>query len=278
MSTFLNKIKKTTAPPKIQTVAEGLKAPPSDFRLPEKVKQIIPAGDSSYFELRRVSVSSILYYENERGQFFKNSPETRWHNANFEKKETLSKTFGSILHKAILEKDEFDSAKETFFSLLGTKEKTILKSCLKNIENHSKIVRFLKGNIKEKTFIFEHKSSQGVIPCKSKIDLINEKNWLVEIKTIDRLDNMKRSFDKYRYDLQLSFYKENLEKNNVDVSGVAIFGVEKTAPFDSHIFIVSKEQLERGKFGDEYVRGWNTIIEEMYFNPEKRFKKYFSFL
>ena len=280
MESYLNKIQKRPAPLSPTEVRSAINEPRGTFEIPVQTFNKMNLGDRSYFELRKVSASSIVFYELHRGQFFHSilPGKKLWHNQRVEQKETLSKTFGSTLHKALLEKERFDLAKDTFFSILPGKERTILKTCLDKIEKNKNFKTFLEGNKREKIFTFEHETSKGKIPCKTKIDLLNLKNWLVEIKSIDKLENIYKSFDNYRYDIQLSFYLESAQKNGEDVEGVAIFAIEKTPPYDSHIFIVSKEKLNRGKNGDNYFRGWKEIIEEMYFNPKKRFEKSFSTL
>ena len=46
--------------------------------------------------------------------------------------------------------------------------------------------------------------------CKAKLDGFTHKGYLIEIKTVSKLEVLERQMDTYRYDLQLSFYKEAL--------------------------------------------------------------------
>ena len=141
---------------------------------------------------------------------------------------------------------------------------------MNNILKNDVYCRFLKGEIRERVFLFDLKyDGKPAVNCKSKIDLVNDKSWLVDIKTTVSLDDMKKSMDKYRYDLQLSFYEESLKKNKIETKGVSIFAIEKTPPYHSRIFLISKKMLNRGKYGDNYFRGWKDLVKEMKFGESK---------
>lgn len=247
----------------------------------EKAKKIENMTDSEYFSIPYYSASAIKTYDqNPELINYKRTPENPHIFA--EKKESKAMLMGSLVHKAILEPLEFAENRSVYMDMLSKNDVEILdniiESCLKNKEI-SEILRDAKFT--EKVIIFDVEyilddNKKVKLKCKAKIDLFTKSGYLVDLKTMPRLENTKDHIDNFRYDLQLAFYKHALESIGEKVKGTAIISLEKQPPYSAHTFELSNNYITRGlKGGFIYtreVRGWVELLKEMHFNPRPRFK------
>ena len=130
---------------------------------------------------------------------------------------------------------------------------------------------------KEKSYIWHEEMNNESLTCKAKIDIFTSQGFLFDVKTCVQLEDIeRRDMDKYRYDLQTSFYKRGLEKNNKKVRGVGIIAVEKEYPFHNHVFYVDDSYLKRGEYGGstkyKRIMGWREALRQVHFDPSPRFK------
>ena len=232
----------------------------------EKIKAMT---DSEYFSLPYYSASLIRTYET--------NPSMVEYNKKHGEVSTPDKTFGIVLHKAVLENEEFEEKREDFLKMITPARRKILEKTILGIKNND-IVQKIIGDAEfiERPIIFEVQMRGKKLKCKSKIDLFTKKGYLIDLKTLPSLEQMKYKIDYYRYDLQLSFYVEALKSLGKEVQGVIILAVEKNAPHESHLFEIGEELLMRGAAGGKIfskeVRGWEDILEELHFDPRKRFE------
>ena len=232
----------------------------------EKIKSMT---DSEYFSLPYYSASLIRTYET--------NPSMVEYNKKHGEVSTPDMAFGQVLHKAVLENEEFEDKKEEFLKMITPARRKILEKSLLGVKNND-IVQKIIGDAEfiERPIIFDIQMRGKKLRCKSKIDLFTKKGYLIDLKTLPSLEQMKRKIDDFRYDLQLSFYVEAVKSLGKEVEGVIILGVEKNAPHESHLFEIGEELLLRGAGGGKIwgkeVRGWEDILEELHFDPRKRFE------
>ena len=226
--------------------------------------------DNSPFHSRDVvTFTRMRFYENEKGKYY--------YDGLIDPSEAM--TYGSLVHLKLLENKRFERNAALYKSILAEGKLYPFEASIENLLKNKVHFNFLKGKIREKLLKFTIKTdSKKEIKCESTIDLVNEKGWLVDLKTTNSLEELKYSIYKYRYDMQLSFYKKACEENDIQIIGVAILGIEKSIPHESHVFLLSDDTLERGEFGDDKVRGWRQIAAEMVFNPQRRFQDEFTLI
>ena len=183
---------------------------------------------------------------------------------------------GTIVHKVVLEGHDLDKYK----SLLTPKEAEHIKEMISNLLKNKFVCNILKDyQFKEKVLVWQQAvGGKTMLPCKAKIDFLTKQGFLFDLKTCVKLEDIKKNIDKYRYDLQLSFYCQACLESGIDVNAVGILAMEKSYPFESHFFNLSQELMDRGKHGVEtpsgkWYYGWKMALEELHFRPKKRFEE-----
>ena len=182
-----------------------------------------------------------------------------------EEKQTKSKMLGSIIHKVLLE----DKKLSDYNALLTGKDRKALPLMLDGVTKNKVILNiFNDGMFREKVFTWPEYYGEKKFPCKCKVDLFTNEGFLFDIKTCSSLADMESHIDKYRYDLQLSFYESGVENHlNQSVKNVGLIAIETTPPYRNHIFELGESYLERGRKGgfirNKRVKGWWDILEEL---------------
>ena len=209
---------------------------------------------------------SIPYFSSTKIKRYLDNPEN-WEDESYFSKEKL---FGSLIHKAVSEPEEFKSSKGVFLSMLSKKEREIFEKCLKKFYDKNFLAKMIKNSLYiEKVFTFDFEVKEGKkVKCKIRPDLITNKfeggHYLVDFKTtIKDLLFFESEIKKWRYDLQMSFYKEGLKKNGFDLKGVFLCVIEKAPPFGNHLFFLSDETLSLAKIE------WEKTLIEMVLCPKK---------
>ena len=256
-----------------------------------KKKKALDFGHEEYLNLPGYSSSQIKSYESNPAMF-------NWRPKNtHERKQTDALIYGSLFHKRICEPEEWFKSKtkdkngkevNLYLNLLKDNVKKIFNASVHNVLKNKQLYNLIKNaDYREKPYTkketLEHPEDKNIkkeIILKGRIDILS-KGWLVDCKTIadlgtrrDGMFLMKKAIDTYRYDLQLSFYKNLVESiDKIKLKGVIIVFLEKTPPYEIVLVSLSDKTLKRGEFGDERFRGWREILGEMVFCPQKtRFK------
>ena len=239
------------------------------IELPKSIKQQL-FKDDNYFETPGYSATLLkTYLRNpslvKTGSFMKKE----------EEKQTKSKKLGTILHRILLE----DRNLKEFIPLLTPKEKEMFPVIIKNFLKNETIMNIMK-NAEAQEFVINWKETERDAPCKAKLDLWTKDGFLFEMKTCSALEEIPRQIDKFRYDLQLSFYKRGIEQAlNKEVEGAGIIAMETAPPYESHIYQLDESYLERGENGGIINRmgvlGWRNAIEYLVFDEKglKRFER-----
>ena len=186
--------------------------------------------------------------------------------------ESAALKFGTIIHRLVLDEEKIDA----YDSILSPAELRVKNKVLEGILKNKIAMKILKDfKFKEKIFIWEEDLGTEKVFCKAKIDLFTKNNFLIDLKTCGMLEDIKYHIDKYRYDVSMAFYKRALEKAGEDVKGVALIAVEKSNPYQCHIFELDDGYLVRGREGGDYKKkhfmGWEKALWEMHLSPRRRF-------
>lgn len=238
--------------------------------------------DSEYFSMPYYSSTAIKTYEKNPELINYNRTPDNPHFF-YEMKTSKAMIVGSVVHKALLEPVDFMHNREVYLGLLSKKEVEIVSNLVENAQRNTEVKKLLEDcKYKEKVIIFdvgvkrEDDEKVTKLKCKAKIDLFTKAGFLVDFKTCPSLEEMPKTIDTFRYDMQLSFYQHALESLGEKVKGVAILALEKQPPYSSHVFFLSKDYIMRGATGghiySKEVRGWKQILPEMFFSPKRRFK------
>ena len=191
---------------------------------------------------------------------------------------------GSLFHKYVLEPQDFNKHKESYLSMLSNSQRKLFNNVISHILKNKAIVSLLqKKKYVEKVFLFniniiDSRLRNKSIPCKAMIDLFTTDGYLIDFKSTSNLYKFHYEIFKYRYDLQLAFYKTALELNGEKVKGCLIFAFEKAEPFNNHIFELSEQTLKDARDGSStktgftHIKGFLPTIKEMIFNPRKSFE------
>ena len=182
-----------------------------------------------------------------------------------EEKQTKSKLLGSIIHKVLLE----DEKPSDYAGLLSENDKKALPIILSNVMKNKVMFNiFQDASFSELVITWPEHFNDKEFKCKCKIDLLTKQDYLFDIKTISNLSDMESHIDKYRYDLQMSFYLRgvfNYIKRSTQ--GVGLLAIETKPPYRNHIFELGESYLKRGAVGgyirNKEVLGWITILQEI---------------
>lgn len=184
--------------------------------------------------------------------------------------------FGSLIHKRLLEKDEFEMNESIYMEMLTNKEKKIFEKCVNNLKKNTMAVKLLTdpSSVNEGVVSFKMKFNDKNIACKGRFDSYSKNQKILsEIKkTGFPLEDFPKEVEKYNYLNQLSFYAEGLEQSGFKVDLGAFIVVETIPPFETHVFLVPSSILAT----QELV--WRPILEELHSDPRNRFKDDYSIL
>ena len=228
-----------------------------------------------YFTAGGFSSSKIKMYE-------ENFDMLHFINSDVFDKEDKEKTtkalfFGEMFHLAVLEPTEFAERKESILDQLTPMERQHFACMLKSMPSNTTAINLIKNaKFVECPFFskyeIEFDGRKETVVLKAFIDLYTKKNVLVDLKTVASLTNFYKQFKKYRYDLQLAFYKRILELNGLQVDNVILICAEKKQPYGWQCFYIPESELICGEFGAGKYRGFIEIMSEMFFAPRKRFE------
>ena len=260
---------------------EGMRALAKQFCDKEELKTSLSNRD--YFSLPYYSASAINRYEKNPALInFNRQNDNPFFDS--EADTTRDKMLGQIIHKAILEPEEFQRSKELFLSMLNNTDKNVVFNMIEGIYKNKITYNIMRDiQIVEKVLVFDVVIKGKKLKCKMRLDAFTNKGFLLEIKTMPELEQMVKKMNDFRYDLQFSFYMEGLKILGYKPQGVLVIGIEKKKPFQTHRYEIGRGYLNRGKYGgyiNEFreVRGWLEILTEMHFNPRPRFKKEITLL
>ena len=230
-----------------------------------------PLSADEYFSIPYYSASRIKEYEKNPRLFAVNRKPEGLHESdeNFSK----DKTFGSLLHKKILEPKDWESKEKELLKLLTPVERRRFDDTFQQFRKNKQIQKIMTHvGVTEKVFIGKMKIELGEkkaeVFCKCRVDILTKTGWLVDLKTISSTDRISRHCRDYRYDLQMAFYHDLLKNCGVELRGVLMIFIEKSKPFECPVFYCSKDFLTRGRDGDEYCRGYKQIMAEMHYAPK----------
>jgi len=198
---------------------------------------------------------------------------------------TKAMLFGTALHLAVLEPEEFI---KTYVKMPSINKRTNLgKSEIQSLEamceannqvlidavEYNDILRmrdaifkhptakllFQKG-LAEQTFLFDEPNTGA--KCKIRPDWLDNNNGLiVDLKTTE--DATKYGFSKsafdYKYYKQAPFYIDGMTSLNIERSGFVFVNIEKTEPFKIGIHYLDDRSMQLGR--DEYLRNCETYVK-----------------
>ena len=226
---------------------------------------------NDYFSAAGFSASQIkMYEENPDLLSHLNSKEFKKED---EKIASKALFFGEVFHLAVLEPERFTEELDIINSQLQPKERELLASMLRSLTSNKAVQPLIKdANLLEHALFSKLKLNEDVsVTIKGLVDLYTHSRILIDLKTVASLNRFYYSFKKYRYDLQLALYKKLLEDNDFEVDAVMIIAAEKIKPFGWQCFIIPDNELDCGRYGNEFYRGYEAIIKEMHLNPRTRF-------
>jgi exodeoxyribonuclease VIII len=187
--------------------------------------------------------------------------------------------FGTMLHTAILEPEEFESryivcpaecsdrrtkAYKEWAATVGDREivteqdRSRLLRSADAVRNNADAKAILDAaQIKEKSIYFTDFLSD--VPCRVRFDALAG-SLIVDIKSINECteDNFRYQVEKYRYDLQAAHYLEGFKSLAPGVHWrFAFIAVETTFPFCCRVFDIETEDIEnamarRARLLDDY--------------------------
>ena len=186
-----------------------------------------------------------------------------YHYLNQKPFESKAMAFGSAVHTALLEPDDFDDEYyvmpkldrrtkigQTIYNerLKLTKDKKILNKdegdkinyIIKNFKKNSLAKEYSQGEIE-----ISHYGKYNGIDVRIRPDVLNrERDFISDVKTCQDNSPMafKRDIYKYAYHLQAAFYIDQLGINNFK-----FIAVQNVYPYTVEVYTLSNELLERGR-------------------------------
>lgn len=82
------------------------------------------------------------------------------------------------------------------------------------------------------------------VPCQAKIDLLSQTHGIVDLKSCNSLDDFVKNISEYGYDYQMAFYTKMCELNGLDVDKCTLLAVEKSRPYRTREFILTRKYLQ----------------------------------
>lgn len=226
------------------------------------MKTIIKNTNAEYHSGEGVSKSDLdlLHECPEKYRYKKDNPE---------EEQTPALLFGSLVHKLILEPDEFD--KEYAVTPVcdkRTKEgKAIYANYLETLNNRTEITEsdyekavamrdtvmsnpkaksLLTGGTTETSYYWND-SRTGVL-CKCRPDKVN-KGYIIDLKTTGDASpsGFAKSLNDYRYHVQAAWYLRGYEAaTGIKPEGFIFIAVEKKAPYSTAIYVCNDISAEIG--------------------------------
>ena len=222
--------------------------------------------------------------------FIRRFGESQLHAVEHKQKSTDAMTFGTAAHAMLVEGEDAFNKEITIIEgspytkaykelKLGYEERglTVIKQAeLETIQGMKANMIYegnaylnAEGKIAESSFYWY----EGDVLCKCRPDAIcpplknpDTKNSIVVIdyKTTQSCDPymFSRSVKKYGYDLQASWYRRGMQMAGYDVQEFVFVAQEKTYPFASKVFRLTKEQMD-----------FSWSIMETYLDDYKEYKK-----
>jgi hypothetical protein len=214
------------------------------------------------------------------------SPWSYWHNKQNPKVSTPAMQFGSLVHKLILEPENFaneymvagkperrsKAGKAKYAELLeeaGSRIWVSTDDFLKAQDlifpaSQNLIVKNLLSGGKAESSVFWQDEATGV-QCKAKADYLNiERGYILDVKTTVSLAS-ERAFlwtvSKYAYDLSASFYKQGFELATGKELDFYFLVIEKEAPFNFATYKIGNELLRRGEA--QYKQALNVYVDAL---------------
>lgn len=159
--------------------------------------------------------------------------------------------FGSTFHELVLEPEKADLA------IHSADETECLKGMLKAALNHTflqTVLRSCKKHI-EQVYLFDVLG----LPCKAKLDLVNPKNQIFDLKTTSAtsVEDFYQSCIRFDYFRQGAFYADAIGANTV-----TFIGISKIEPYDIFIINLSDDDLQAGR--EDYQMLLKMIQETNY--------------
>ena len=207
----------------------------------------------------------------------------QYHMQHPETKTTPALTFGSAVHKLVLEPDLFadeyavmpagidrrtregKAAYETFMEEAAGKTVISAEDYRKAVDMMVQIYKnpdaeILLDGIHEESFFWTDPDTG--IDCKIRPDCLTTyhgKPYIVDYKTTDSCEDghFERSCRKYGYKLQAGMYCEGMMQTNFCDYGFAFVAQEKTEPYAVRVYICSPEFIREGY--DEFRKLMGTL-------------------
>lgn len=190
------------------------------------------------------------------------------------KKDSKALTFGSLVHKMVLEPDKFDeefaiapnvdrrtkAGKEEYDRFLTESEDKMVVTLddyeiacamAKVVQNHPEASRLLYEGKPQYEQSFTWLDSQSGINCKIRPDCLNEldgQKYIIDYKTTDSCadGHFERSAKKYGYQLQVGMYSEGMFNQDFDDYKFIFIAQEKTEPYAVRIYDVDDSYRDFG--------------------------------
>jgi len=207
-----------------------------------------------------------------------------WHKHN-KSSPTPAQKFGTVVHKKLLERDEFDNTygvlrkqdlpfpdstmnkaeNKAYKEALETSGKIILSEDDWNlieilagqVDREPELAHLLYGGISEGSVYF--KDEMFDIDCKLRFDKVQpELHYLIDVKTTQSAEpeSFVKEVINRDYDLQMMFYADNLRELYGELEPI-IIAVEKNPPFNIVPYTLPKEIKERGR--SRYVKALGKV-------------------
>lgn len=188
--------------------------------------------------------------------------------------ETDAKDFGTLLHHAILEPEDFmarrlippfPDRRTTKYkewaaeNLVGdkvevtAKENQIINGCIDSVRCHPVGAKIF-DDIETEVALFAPHEETGILR-KGRLDVIPRgRNFLPDVKSA--VDASEREFSKsifnYGYYMQAAYYLDLAKANGIDAQHFIFCAVEKEPPYACAFYQIQNEDVQRGR--DEYER------------------------
>ena len=189
---------------------------------------------------------------------------------------TISKSLGSVVHASLIETEEFENNKDFYMNQLKPEDQKRFFNVRKSFYENPKIKKIVDTTdlfekvCTWKTPVIYDKKTANVF-CKMKFDILTRDEWVVDLKTINRLSpqKIKWNVNQYRYDIQAAFYMDGFHTLGLEPRGFIFVFLETNPPYENTLFYAGKSLLERGRHGDHQFRGFESILPEIHFNPRR---------
>lgn len=189
-----------------------------------------------------------------------------------EREETPALLFGSMVHKYVLEFDDFDSEYATAPEVdrrtkegkalwsefaeklhgrkaISLEDKAKLEEIRKAVMSDPKIAKLLSGEGETETSYYWTDEKTGLL-CKCRPDRVNtELNYLIDLKTTTDAspEAFAKSVYNYRYHVQAAWYMRGYEQaTGIKPDGFVFIAVEKTAPYLIAVYLINDIDIELG--------------------------------